>query len=110
MLSLISYIYYSNLFLYLDFFTFLTAHLLYSSYITATEYKFILMIDDFGTWSFYVIAALKIRTHPEENNKFGYRAYAIKNDIMLKHSSRQENANCMQISNMIHLLIWSAER
>lgn len=34
---------------------------------------------------------------------------AINNDIMLKYSSRLRNANCMQISNMIHVLIWHAE-
>ncbi len=37
------------------------------------------------------------------------RLAAIKTDIMLKYSSRLKNANYMQISNMIHVLIWHAE-
>lgn len=52
---------------------------------------------------------LQISQYDCKQNEYGCGATIVKNNIMLKYSLRLENANYMQISNMIHILIWHAE-
>lgn len=81
---------------------------LYFTYITATEYGFASKISSLmGLESVFFFCTVNITMQLKENTMC---LAAIKNDSKLKYSSRRANAKCMQISHVIHVLIWCAER